>query len=58
LTTYRKKRLPALTAYVIAVLIGLALPALSMTLYFAIAVYVVTPFRQVGRMLRGSAPLD
>jgi uncharacterized membrane protein len=58
LRTDRKKRLPTLTAYVIAIVIGLALPALSMTLYFAIAIYVVTPFRQLGRLFRGSAPLD
>jgi len=58
LSAFRKKRLPALTAYVITILIGLAVPALSMTLYLAIAVYVVTPFREVGRLMRGSAPLD
>jgi hypothetical protein len=58
LRTDRKKRLPTLTAYVVTILIGFAAPALSMALYFAIAVYVVVPFRQVGRLLRGSAPLD
>jgi TMEM175 potassium channel family protein len=49
LSADRKKRLPTLTAYVIVILIGLAAPELAMALYFAIAVYVVTPFRQVGR---------
>jgi uncharacterized membrane protein len=58
LSAYRRKRLPELIAYVITLLIGLAMPALSMTLYFAIAVYVVTPFRQVRRLFRGSASLD
>lgn len=36
----------------IAILIGLAVPLLAMGLYFAIAVYVVVPFRDIRRLLR------
>jgi hypothetical protein len=38
---------PVVVGYVIATLIGLALPALAVALYFAIAVVMVVPFREV-----------
>jgi hypothetical protein len=40
-----------LAAYVIAILIGLVEPLVAMALYFALAVFLVVPFRDVGRLL-------
>jgi uncharacterized membrane protein len=48
----RRKLLPIVTGYVIAILTGLALPALAVALYFGIAAYLVVPFREVARLLR------
>ena len=45
---------PTVAAYVIAILIGLALPTLAVALYFALAVFLVTPFRDLRLMLRRS----
>jgi hypothetical protein len=36
---------------VIAILIGLALPTVAVALYFALAVLLVVPFRDVRRLL-------
>ena len=49
--TDRRKLLPVVAGYVIAILIGLALPVLAVALYFGIAVYLVVPFREVARLL-------
>jgi uncharacterized membrane protein len=49
----RRKLLPVIIAYVIAILIGLALPPLAVALYFGIAVYLVVPFREAARLLFG-----
>ncbi len=35
----------------IAILTGLALPLLAVGFYFGIAVYLVVPFREVGRLV-------
>ncbi len=51
LHTDRRKLLPILTGYVIAILTGLALPVLAVALYFGIAVYLVVPFREAARLL-------
>jgi uncharacterized membrane protein len=48
---HRRKTLPALVAYVIAILVGLVEPLVSMAFYFALAVFLVVPFRDVGRLL-------
>jgi hypothetical protein len=42
---------PIVVGYVIAILIGIALPVLSVALYFAIAVVMVLPFQQISRQL-------
>ena len=47
----RSKLLPVVTGYVIAILIGLALPNLAVALYFGIAVYAIVPFREVTRLV-------
>ena len=51
LRRHRRKTLPALVAYVIAILVGLVAPLVSMAFYFALAVFLVVPFRDVGRLL-------
>lgn len=51
LHTTQRKFLPAVIGYVIAILIGLALPVLAVALYFGIAVYLVVPFREAARVL-------
>ena len=48
---HRRKTLPALAVYVIAILIGLVAPLVAMALYLALAVFLVVPFRDVGRLL-------
>jgi uncharacterized membrane protein len=47
----QRKFLPVAIGYVIAILIGLALPVLAVVLYFGIAVYLVVPFRDAARVL-------
>ena len=47
----RRKLLPIVTGYVIAILTGLLLPVLAVALYFGIAAYLVVPFREVARLL-------
>jgi hypothetical protein len=37
--------------YVVAILIGLVAPTLAVVLYFALALYLVVPFRDVRRLL-------
>ena len=49
----RRKLLPVVIGYVIAILIGLLLPIAAVALYFGLAVYLVVPFREVARVLRG-----
>ena len=48
----RRKLLPVMIGYVIAILIGLVLPEVAVVLYCAIAVYLIVPFREVARLLR------
>lgn len=43
----RDKSTMGVTAYVIAILVGLVLPGLAVAFYFAIAVYLIVPFRAV-----------
>jgi TMEM175 potassium channel family protein len=48
----QRKFLPVVIGYVIAILIGLLLPVAAVALYFGLAVYLVVPFREAGRVLR------
>ncbi len=43
--------LPAIAAYVVAIVIGLFWPAVAVALYFGIAVFLVLPFREISRLL-------
>jgi len=45
---------PVVGAYVIAIVVGLALPKLAVALYFGLAVFLVVPFRDLRRLLRRS----
>jgi uncharacterized membrane protein len=47
----RRRLLPVVIGYVIAILIGLARPEVAVVLYFGIAVYLIVPFRHVARLL-------
>jgi uncharacterized membrane protein len=47
----RRRLLPVVIEYVIAILIGLVLPEVAVALYFGIAVYLIVPFRHVARLL-------
>jgi hypothetical protein len=52
LQTDRRTLVPVVIAYLVAIGIGLALPTLAVVLYFALAVFLVVPFRDL-RDLRG-----
>jgi len=54
LRTAQRKSLPIIIGYVVSIVIGLVLPALAVALYFAVAVYLVVPFRQVTRLLKSA----
>ena len=47
----RRNLLPVVIGYVVAILVGLALPGLAVVFYFGIAVYLIVPFREVARLL-------
>jgi len=47
----QRKFLPVVVGYVVAIVIGLALPVVAVALYFGIAVYLVVPFREAARVL-------
>ena len=47
----RRKFLPGVIEYTIAILIGLLLPVAAVALYFRLAVYLVVPFREAARIL-------
>ncbi len=46
-----RKLLPAITGYVIAILIGLVVPRVAVALYFCLAVYLIVPFREMTHLL-------
>ena len=48
----RRKNVAAVLLYVVAIIVGLLLPGVAVTVYFAIAIYLVVPFREVTRLLR------
>ena len=54
LQTERREMWPVIVAYVVAILVGLALPKLAVALYFGLAVFLVVPFRDLRRTLRRS----
>jgi hypothetical protein len=49
---YEPRNLLAIViGYVIAILVGLALPQLAVAFFFGIAVYLVAPLREITRLL-------
>jgi len=48
----RRKFPPTIVAYAVTVAVGLLIPAAAVAVYFGIAIFVVTPFRQITRLLR------
>jgi hypothetical protein len=40
-----------LIGYVVAILLGLAVPTVAVVFYFALAIYLIVPFRQVARLI-------
>jgi uncharacterized membrane protein len=51
LQSERRTRAPVSAGYTIAILIGLAAPTLAVALYFALALYIVVPFRDIRRLV-------
>ena len=51
LQTDRHTIIPVVIAYIVAILVGLALPTLAVALYFALTIYLVVPFRDIRRLL-------
>ena len=49
----RRKLLPVVVGYVIATVIGLAVPVAAVVFYFGITVYAIVPFREVARLVFG-----
>jgi uncharacterized membrane protein len=50
----RRRLLPVVIGYVIAIGIGLVLPRLAVALYFGLAVYLIVPLREIARLFRRS----
>jgi TMEM175 potassium channel family protein len=48
----RRKFTPTIVAYAATVAAGLLVPAAAVAVYFGIAIFAVTPFRQIARLLR------
>lgn len=53
LRTERRQLWPVLAGYVIAIVVGLAVPVAAVMVYFALAVFLVVPFREIRRVLSG-----
>jgi hypothetical protein len=52
----RKKLRFAVVAYVVTILLSLLAPVVAIALYFAIAVFLIVPFRAVGASLGRHSP--
>ncbi len=55
LQTERRELWPVLGAYTAAILIGIAVPALAVALYFGLAVFLVVPIHELRRLLGRSS---
>jgi uncharacterized membrane protein len=51
----RRYNIHALVGYLISIVIGLLLPAIAVAAYFAVALYLVIPFREIA-LLRSQSP--
>ena len=52
----RRKDAAGVILYVVAIATGLLLPGIAVAVYFAIALFLVIPFREIGRVRRRRAP--
>jgi uncharacterized membrane protein len=52
----RKKFRVVIVAYVVTILVSLLIPIVAIILYFAIAVFMIVPFRTVARVIFGRSP--
>jgi uncharacterized membrane protein len=52
----RRKFRYVVVAYLITILLAVAVPAVAVAFYFAIAIFLVVPFRAVFRVLSGKQP--
>jgi uncharacterized membrane protein len=46
-----RKILSVVIGYIVGILIGLVFPGIAVAAYFGLAIYLVVPFREVGRLL-------
>lgn len=47
----RRKSLGAVVGYVLAILVGIGLPAVAMAFYLGLAVYLIVPFREIWQLM-------
>jgi uncharacterized membrane protein len=52
----RRRLLPVVMGYVVAIVIGFVFPRVAVALYFGIALYLIVPLREVTRLFRRSKP--
>ncbi|HTL87505.1 MAG TPA: TMEM175 family protein [Acidimicrobiia bacterium] len=46
-----RKFLPAVFGYVVAVLVAIVFPGLALVFYFGVAIFLIVPFRELGRLI-------
>jgi uncharacterized membrane protein len=46
-----RKFIPAVFSYLVALLVAIVLPTAALVFYFGIVVYMIVPFREIGRLL-------
>jgi len=51
LSSFRRKDLSGVVLYVLAIIIGLVLPGIAVSIYFGITLFLVIPFRELGRLM-------
>ena len=47
----RRKSLAAIVGYVLAILVGIGLPALALAFYLGLAIYLIVPFREIWHLM-------
>ena len=47
----RRKSLVAIVGYVLAILVGIGLPAVALAFYLGLAVYPIVPFREIWNLV-------
>ena len=56
LSSFRRKDLSGVVLYVLAIIIGLVLPGIAVSIYFGITLFLVIPFRELGGLMGRRAP--